>query len=397
MTPRITEHDTTVEQGDAFYNPHTTFDRDLTIASLAAFAGTVDALETYLDTFAATGIRGLRAASEIGLAATINDRSPEAACLIRQNIALNEMQSRCEVTNEDANVLLHQRRFDVVDIDPFGSPAPFLAAASRSARKMLCITATDTAPLCGAHLNAGIRKYACVPVNNEYHAETGVRVLMGAIARSLAVGDRTMVPLLAYARRHYVRVYARVLKSATSADKSMKQLGFIVHCNNCGFREPVAGIVPRVQDRCQICGHRMKASGPMWLGRLYDRAFCESVHSELIDRESDKQAIKLVDTCKNEINIPTFYEHHLICHAIGVSPGKIDGFIDLLRDAGFEASRTHFSGTAFKTDADISSISGILAGSAGRTWSANPGGKIGSAPTGNRTRTWGLEGPSHSH
>ena len=371
MTPRITEHDTTVEQGDAFYNPHTTFDRDLTIASLAAFAGTVDTLESYLDTFAATGIRGLRAASELGLAVTINDRSQEAACLIRQNIVLNRMQSRCEVTNEDANVLLHQRRFDVVDIDPFGSPAPFLAAASRSAKKMLCITATDTAPLCGAHLNAGIRKYACVPVNNEYHAETGVRVLMGAIARALAVSDRAMVPLLAYARRHYVRVYARVLKSATSADKSMKQLGFIVHCNNCGFREPVAGIVPRVPDRCRICGHRMKASGPMWLGRLYDLAFCESVYSELIDGESDKQAIKLVGTCKNEINIPTFYEHHLICRAVGVSPMKIDGFIDLLRDAGFEASRTHFSGTAFKTDADISSIAGILAGSAGMTWAGN--------------------------
>ena len=371
MTPRITEHDTTVEQGDAFYNPHTTFDRDLTIAALAAFTGTVDTLESYLDTFAATGIRGLRAASEIGLAATINDRSPDAACLIRRNIALNGMQSRCEVTNEDANVLLHQRRFDVVDIDPFGSPSPFLVAASRSAKKMLCITATDTAPLCGAHLNAGIRKYACVPANNEYHAETGVRVLMGAIARALAVGDRAMVPLLAYARRHYVRVYARVFKSATSADKSMKQLGFIVHCNNCGFREPVAGIAPRVPDRCNVCGHRMKASGPMWLGRLYDLAFCESVHSELIDRESDKQAIKLVNTCKNEIDVPTFYEHHLICRAVGVSPVKIEEFIDILRDAGFKASRTHFSGTAFKTDADISSITELLAGSAGITWAAN--------------------------
>jgi len=115
----------------------------------------------------------------------------------------------------------------------------------------------------------------------------------------------------------------------------------------------------------------MKASGPMWLGRLYDRAFCESVHSELIDRESDKQAIKLASTCKNEINVPTFYEHHLICRAVGVSPMKIDGFIDLLRDAGFEASRTHFSGTAFKTDADISSIAGILAGSAGMTWAGD--------------------------
>ena len=369
--PMITEHGTTVELGGAFYNPHTTLDRDLTIASLAAFDRTVDHLESYLDTFAATGIRGLRAASELKLAATINDRDTDAVRLIRQNIVSNGLESRCEVTNEDANVLLHQRRFDVVDIDPFGSPASFLAAASRSARKMLCITATDTAPLCGAHLNAGIRKYASVPVNNEYHAETGVRVLMGAIARALAVWDRGMSPLLAYARRHYVRVYTRVLKGVSSADKSMKELGFIAHCHNCGFREPIASLAPLIPDRCQICGHRMQASGPMWLGRLYDQSFCESVISELIDRESDKHAIKLATICRNEIDVPTFYDQHLICRAVGISPVKIDGFIDLLRDAGFEASRTHFSGTAFKTDADICSIAGILAGSDVRTWAAN--------------------------
>ncbi|NOQ28690.1 MAG: tRNA (guanine(10)-N(2))-dimethyltransferase, partial [Methanosarcinales archaeon] len=242
--PPITEHGTTVELGEAFYNPHMTADRDLTIAVLAAFARTVDPIESYLDTFAATGIRGLRAASELGLTVTLNDRDPDAAYLIRQNIALNNLQSSCVVTNEGANVLLHQRRFDVVDIDPFGSPAPFLAAASRSARRMLCITATDTAPLCGAHLNAGIRKYASVPLNNEYHAEIGVRVLMGAIARALAVQEIAMVPLLAYARRHYVRVYARVLKSVSSADKSMQELGFIAHCRHCSFRTWMSGLAP---------------------------------------------------------------------------------------------------------------------------------------------------------
>ena len=59
MAPQITEHATTVELGEAFYNPHTTPDRDLMIASLVAFDRTVDHLKSYLDTFAANGIRGL--------------------------------------------------------------------------------------------------------------------------------------------------------------------------------------------------------------------------------------------------------------------------------------------------------------------------------------------------
>ncbi|KAF5416399.1 MAG: tRNA (guanine(26)-N(2))-dimethyltransferase [Candidatus Methanogaster sp.] len=357
---RITEHDTTVELGEAFYNPHITPDRDLTIAVLAAFDRTVGPIESYLDTFAATGIRGLRAASELNFTVTLNDRDPDATHLIQQNIALNNLQSSCVVTNEDANVLLHQKRFDVIDIDPFGSPAPFLAAASRSARRLLCITATDTAPLCGAHLNAGIRKYASVPMNNEYHAEIGVRVLIGAITRALAVQEKAMVPLLTYARRHYVRVYAKVIKSVSSADKSMQELGFITHCRHCSFRTWAAGLAPVISESCPVCGSRVVATGPLWLGRLHDPAFTGLVLSEMIDRESDKKAIKLVEMCIDEIDAPTFYDQHKICRALKIPPIKIDAVVDKLRDCGFAASRTHFSGTSFKTDADIRAIAEIL-------------------------------------
>jgi tRNA (guanine26-N2/guanine27-N2)-dimethyltransferase len=31
-------------------------------------------------------------------------------------------------------------------------------------------------------------------------------------------------------------------------------------------------------------------------------------------------------------------------------------FLDRLRDAGFAASRTHYGGTTFKTDADVTEI-----------------------------------------
>ena len=44
--PRITEHVTTVELGEALYTPHTTPDRDLTTVSLAAFDHTADNIES---------------------------------------------------------------------------------------------------------------------------------------------------------------------------------------------------------------------------------------------------------------------------------------------------------------------------------------------------------------
>ncbi|MHC1575363.1 MAG: tRNA (guanine(10)-N(2))-dimethyltransferase [Candidatus Methanogasteraceae archaeon] len=360
MAPEITEDNVTVETGEAFYNPHMRIDREITIASLAAFSETIDPIESYVDSFAATGIRGLRAASKLGISVTLNDIDPDVSSLIRRNIVSNDLQSHCEAANENANTLLHRRRFDAVDLDPFGSPAPYLAAASHSVRKMLLVTATDTAPLCGAHLKSGIRKYACVPINNEYHAEIGVRVMLGSIARALAVVDGATIPLLAYARRHYVRVYVRVLKRVSSADDSMKKLGFIVHCPQCSFRRPVTGLAPLISGECPICGSRMQAAGPLWLGRLHDYAFSKSVLSELNEKGSDKHAIKLVEMCRDEIDAPTFYDYHRICHTIGISPIPIDLAVDKLRNAGFEVSRTHFSGTALKTDADIRAIIKVL-------------------------------------
>ena len=42
-------------------------------------------------------------------------------------------------------------RFDVIDIDPYGTAAPFLDAAIQAAsgETLLCITSTDSRILCG--------------------------------------------------------------------------------------------------------------------------------------------------------------------------------------------------------------------------------------------------------
>ncbi|MQY68196.1 MAG: tRNA (guanine(10)-N(2))-dimethyltransferase, partial [Hadesarchaea archaeon] len=51
--------------------------------------------------------------------------------MTKRNVELNGLASLVEVRNEDANVLLWENRgrFNYVDLDPFGSPAPFVDAA----------------------------------------------------------------------------------------------------------------------------------------------------------------------------------------------------------------------------------------------------------------------------
>ncbi len=348
-----------------FYNPKMELCRDIDIAGVAAFVSSLPSRRAslrYIDALAGTGVRGVRIAKEVGLFVAINDRSKPAYELINRNIELNEVGERAKAYNENANVLLLQNNYDFVDIDPFGSPAPFLDAACKSVKKMLLITATDTAPLCGAH-SGGLRKYDAKPLNTEYHKEMATRILLGRVTRDLCRYDRAIQPLLSYSKGHFIRLIARVEKGAKKADACMKRLGFIAHCFSCGNRFAFSCsdmLEMSIEKKCDVCGAKIRIAGPLYMEAIKKKGFCEQVHEELGKRGKPKEAMKIVATCVNELDIPFYYEHHAICKALKVPPSSLSSLIDALRSNGFFACRTHFSDTAFKTDARMEEIKDIL-------------------------------------
>ncbi|NOR47640.1 MAG: hypothetical protein GQ533_06295 [Methanosarcinaceae archaeon] len=54
--------------------------------------------------------------------------------------------------------------------------------------------------------------------------------------------------------------------------------------------------------------------------------------------------------------MPIFYDQHWLCKKIKFSPSPIDVLVKMLKSTGYKASRTHFSGTGFKTDVGITQI-----------------------------------------
>jgi tRNA (guanine26-N2/guanine27-N2)-dimethyltransferase len=66
-----------------------------------------------------------------------------------------------------------EKQFNVVDIDPFGSAAPFLDGAVQSVRDggLLCITCTDMAVLAGSQPSTCYAKYGAVPVKTKAYNE----------------------------------------------------------------------------------------------------------------------------------------------------------------------------------------------------------------------------------
>ena len=342
----------------AFYNPKMVLNRDVGVAVARALN-----ITQYLDALAASGARGLRIAKETDVEKVIlNDVSPRACSLIEENIELNSL-SNCEICCSNANVLMHQRRFEAVDLDPFGSPAPFLAAASRSAGSYLFITATDTAPLCGAHLKSGIRKYQAVPVKTDYHREMGARILLGTVARELAKIDKAVYPLLAHVTDHYVRLYLEVKKGARLADRTLEMMGYLEHCHECRSWRTIPGMQCRSQGSCDLCGRKTVTAGPLWLGPIQNCDLIGRAIEELEDVEGrSDRALRLLQSCGEEIDEPMYYDHHRLCKDLKTTPGRIDDLIEDLRAMGWEASRTHFSGVGVKTNASLGSIQEILSG-----------------------------------
>ncbi len=337
-----------------FFNPDQELNRDVTVAVLRAYREREPRATSYLDATAATGIRGVRAAAD-GWDVTCADTDPDAVSLCERNLAANDVDGT--VHKGDANPLLHESVFDVVDLDPFGTPIPFADAAIRGTRDLLCVTATDLAPLCGAHFGAGVRRYSAVPRNTEYHPEMGLRVLLSALVRTAARYDVAATPILSHATRHYVRTYLELKRGAGEATDAVERLGSVHHCQHCLRREVETGLIHHPPRSCPDCGEAIQTASPLWLGKTTESAFADSVHAAVTDTfDTAERSRSLLDTLAAELDRPTHYDQHRLCKRWDRSAGPMDEFLAELRTAGFAASRTHYGGTTFKTDASVAEI-----------------------------------------
>jgi tRNA (guanine26-N2/guanine27-N2)-dimethyltransferase len=342
---------------EVFYNPVQELNRDLTVAVLRAYREREPRAATYLDATAASGIRGVRAASE-GWEITCADVDPDAVELCRENLTRNDLAGT--VCHTDANPLLHQEYFDVVDVDPFGTPIPFADAAFQGTRNLLCVTATDTAPLCGAHFKSGVRSYSAVPRNTEYHAEMGVRILLSALVRTGARYDVAANPILTHASDHYVRTYLELDRGARVANATLEDVGYIYHCQQCLRRQTERGLTGDPPPECPNCGHHVQTAGPVWLGRTCDPEFLDVVRSRVTsDLATGDEVRSLLQTLANELPVPTHYDQHRLTKRWGRPAPSMAAFLDELRSGGYRASRTHYGGTTFKTTASVPVIRDI--------------------------------------
>ncbi|MEC7228530.1 MAG: hypothetical protein VXV95_00570, partial [Candidatus Thermoplasmatota archaeon] len=178
----------------------------------------------------------------------------------------------------DAKLALADASYQWIDIDPFGSPVPFIDSAIQSLARtgVLEVTATDTAALTGSSLSSQKRRYDSQGIVDDYAHDDAIRVLLGLIAKIAAMHDRIIKPILALFDGHHVRVSVLVKTSKEGASEFQNNIGYRLRTNT----------IPYKFIKYPSAEQRRQASGPLWIGPLMDK--------EIASRLTESNAI---NTC----------------------------------------------------------------------------------------------------
>jgi len=365
-----------------------------------------------LDALAASGLRSIRYWKEVpGIThITINDLDPAAVERAHTNLERNQLtgvSSRDElgirIRHGDATHEMYMSRrdpkvqtalspdflqqspqYDVIDLDPYGSAAPFLDAAIQAVRDggMLNVTCTDMVALGGSHPETCFGRYnASLPLQRApYLQEVALRILLQSLATTAAKYGRSIRPVLSVGMDFYVRVFVEVHNDKSAVEQLSLSIGNIYQSTQCSsFYTIPRGQISKKKNvyqptrvepsQCTETGAPFKVGGPIWLGPLHDINVVEEAIKRLSSKTDNatlvlatKERLRgLLTTVSEELNdVPLFYTLPDICHVLGCPSPPMQQFQAALQNAGYRVSGYHKDPHAVKTDAPNSVIWDIM-------------------------------------
>ena len=316
-------------------------DRDLGVAWARAWSVIDPSPKRGWEMLAATGVRALRLLHESGRFTSMlsTEANPNAAALLGRNVERYAAEGALART-ADAHSIPSEAPFDYVDLDPYGSPIPYLPSALAAVTEggILGVSATDMTVLGGADPSACVRRYGGRPVRGELGPESGLRILLAALSREARNSGRTIRPTLAYVGDHHVRAYVRLVPVEAA------------------HPDPISMVELEGWQGTYLPGPG--PYGPMWTGPLLDPEWIArlSVPTSAADRKRTEQWIA---GWKGEVSVdrPFYYDSNELAEHTGASaPAPVDRLIEELRARGFAAARTRTRLGRFRTTAPRSVV-----------------------------------------
>jgi tRNA (guanine26-N2/guanine27-N2)-dimethyltransferase len=343
----------------AFFNPRGKLVRDVSLVCYRAFANRFAKKTglTFADSLAGVGSRGLRFASEVPSCERVflNDVNSVALDCARRSAEMNGLADKCIISESDACAFLVARfpsggeRFDMVDVDPFGTPSPFVDCALRGTKHggLISLSATDSAVLCGVYPDVARAKYLGSSLRTDYCHEMGIRLMFGLLAMCAIRFESGIEPLFSHHDLHYFRIYAMLKVGNSRAREAQSKLGYVLHCFRCGFRATSPNLETRECPHCPGMGKKLALGGPCWIGNIQERSFVRACAN--LEESSSRVSLLFRD----ELDLPLYYNLDELSHDLSTRTPSIQGVIEELNSRGFSAGRTRLNPKALRTDAPL--------------------------------------------
>ena len=337
---------------EVFYNPIMISNRNISILLLNSITNTQ---MTIADPLAGSGIRSLRFLKELKKdklkKILVNDIKENFNKTFQGSLKLNKItqtdQKKILLHSEDAALfLLNNKGCDYLDIDPFGTPNPFLSAAVATISRggILAVTATDTAALTGTYPKVTKRKYWATSLKNYMMHETGLRILIRKVQLIGIQFDKALTPILAYHKDHYFRIYFRSEKGKEKCDELIAQHQYFLYCPNClSFKTSHYN-----KESCQ-CQQEFQCAGPLWSGNCINQKLITTMAKSNPFPEEQKFLNLLKEESTQDL--VGFYDLHELAKKLKQDPPKLEPLLKKVNGV-----RTHFSPTGIKSGLSASEM-----------------------------------------
>ncbi len=346
--------------GGGFFRPDSRPSRDFAVllARVLAAAGPV----RVLDGLAGCGIRALRCAVEGGVTAVwANDADPDRLPLLQANLAAAPAAVGRRLSAETLQCLLagclrERQRFELVDLDAFGSPTALLPLALEAVAfgGILYLASTDGRSPTGHDRRAAVRRLGAAARAHPASWELALRLQLGSLARAAWALGRGIEPVLSFSEGRTFRTAVRLRRHPAPGEES--RLGMLAHCHGCGDQQQQ--ILLRL-GRWAACGcggddPPLAVSGPLWLGPLQDPATVAAMLAEAACSPPTlgPEGRGLLERLRMDPGEPArCWPTALIGRHLGQGPPSLERLVAQLRQEGWSASASGVMAAQLRSDA----------------------------------------------
>ena len=308
----------------------------------------------FCDPMLASGIREIRFLKSIPEKFEklfLGDISKTAIKNAKRNFRKNKVSAKnCRFFVQNAVNTINEEYFDFIEVDPFGSPVPFLDSALQRIKHngILSVTATDTAALCGTYPKTSLRKYGMRCQMTLWFEELGLRNLIAYCQREAGKYDKSLEVLISYTNKHYYKVFFKVVEGRTKAYGDVRELKYL-------------RVDKKSQDISVLDLEGKDSLGRTYVGKLCDKSFVEKLLENISLINDKKEVEKLLNALNDEINVIGHYNIHKLMKAYKIQKDiKFEVIIEELEKKGFKVSYPHNSKFCLKTDAKGKDLVKIL-------------------------------------